>query len=219
LKAIRSNEKLTIEDIGKTLYPGQTLWLEEEEYESSICLKTLHKMGKVQVVDSKRHKKLKERTEASNRVNRAARKYRSPPHQTKTQPAEPEPSMVTAEEARRLAEVAAKRAADNAVAQLTAKFTEFMERSNPAPAPVPTGGIEQAVRQAVSQALQSANVSKGSVQGTVSSAPPSVGPEEPIFIPAGIVKQDSEDLSINTTSSKDENIDDAVAALKALKKK
>jgi len=219
LKAIISKEKVIIEDLGITLYPGSVRWLEEEEYKSSICLKVLQKMGKVQVMDSKRHKKKKENKESSNRVNRAARKYRSPPHNKPKPPSSNSgPNMVTEEEARRLAELAAKKAADNAVAQLTAKFTEFMERSNPSPTPVETGGIEQAVQQAVSQALQSAKIPTNS-QGVASELAPSSGPEEPIFIPAGIVKQDSEDLSVQITSSKDENIDDAVAALKALKKK
>ena len=218
MKAIKSNEKLTIGDLGKTLYPGQTLWLEEEEYESSICLKTFQKMGKVQVMSAERHKKLKERIETSNRANRAARKYRSPPHQSKVQPPKPVPGMVTEEQAQDMVNKAASGAAAQAIAAMTAQMQNFIAQSTVGEA---RPGIEQIVQQAVSQALQSAQITRPFSAALSGSGDVLIvnGPEEPLFIPTGIVKQDSEDLSINTTSSKDENIDDAVAALKALKKK
>ena len=126
---------------------------------------------------------------------------------------------VTVEQAQDMVNKAASDAAAQAIAAMTSQMQNFIAQSSAGEA---KPGIEQIVQQAVSQALASAQISpSGSAPLSGSSGDLVVnGPEEPLFIPTGIVRSDTESLTVQSDSSADaEGLDDAASALKALRKK
>ncbi len=130
----------------------------------------------------------------------------------------PAPKALTHQEAQAMADRAAKKAASETMAAASAQFRSILEGL----ATPSTEGIEGAIERAVSQALAGASIKTSTPQ---SNTPTSDiedliagGPEEPLFIPSGIVKGTSDNLSLKSDSSRGAGLDSAADALKALRK-
>ena len=121
---------------------------------------------------------------------------------------------VTPEEAQAMADKAAQKAAEDAAKMAVAALLPAIHaiQQNPAASAV-ASDLDLRIEQAVARAL-------GSVSFTgpaTSSLKPTTGPDEPLFIPTGIVKDTVESLTIKSDSSKSEDLDGAASALKALR--
>jgi hypothetical protein len=102
---------------------------------------------------------------------------------------------ISADDAEKLVSDAATRAAQMAAQAVASQIQ-------------PVSGEE--IRKAVIDAMGNSSISGGG-------RPRDSGPEEPIFIPAGIVKSDASALDVSSESSESTDLDEAAAALKALR--
>ena len=215
---VDADKPTPIEDLGITVGPGP-VWIEQEDFKRSACLQTLIRLGKVRVSSSQRCRvsqeppnKPKIHTVGLSRPSKVPR-HNTVHHTTK----EVVKEGVTAEQAQAMVEKAATEAAAQAIAAMTSQMQTLL--ANAAPSAAPTAGIEEVVQQAVSQALRTAQIAPASS----ASSPTDLvvnGPEEPLFIPTGIVRSDTENLTVKSDSSADAGgLDDAASALKALRKK
>lgn len=220
MKSLTSKSVVKVADLGITLYPGQTTWVEDEDFNSSQCLRALCSMGKVEVMSKDRHKTM--RSQTSSRTNRAARKFKprvpQVPQVPQVPPNPPEPTITRREAEKRASEAARKAAEEAARMAISAVMPLIQEIKDTVSTQSPVEGIDSKIENAVSRAIEGASfvATEGQPISTRRKAPAA---EEPIFIPKGIIKEDSEVLSVNSSSSEDGELDSAVAALKALKKK
>jgi hypothetical protein len=104
---------------------------------------------------------------------------------------------ISTDDAEKLVADAASRAAQMAAQAVAAQMK-------------PVSGDE--IRRAVLDAIGDT-----SVVGGVRTQARDSGPEEPVFIPAGIVKSDASDLNVSSESFESGDLDEAAAALKALR--
>lgn len=221
---VDADKPTPIQDLGITVGPGP-VWIEQEDLNRSTCLQALIRLGQVRVSSTPRcrvsqdpPKKAKIHTVGMSRPSKVPRSQtvHKTTHHTTTEVVK---EGVTAEQAQDMVNKAASDAAAQAIAAMTSQMQNFIAQSSAGEA---KPGIEQIVQQAVSQALASAQISpSGSAPLSGSSADLVVnGPEEPLFIPTGIVRSDTESLTVQSDSSADaEGLDDAASALKALRKK
>jgi len=198
---VESSSVVVIEDLKKQVTPTSPIWLSQAEVQRSICLGVLIKMGVVRVTSKNRSqeervsKPPKPPAPPSVRLSRPNRAVRAAPKQ------------ITLQEAQELANSAAEVAAKNAVDGVMARLE--------APAPVQGGLSPEQLEEALVKALAGVQLASAG-RGEASQI---TGPEEPVFIPKGIVKAESEDLDIQSSSSEDKALGSAASALKALKGK
>ncbi len=214
---VDADKPTPIEDLGITVGPGP-VWIEQEDFKRSTCLQTLIRLGKVRVSSSQRCRvsqdppnKPKVHTVGLSRPSKVPR-HNTVHHTTKEVVRE----GVTAEQAQAMVNKAAADGAAQAIAAMTAQLQGIIGQANQ-----PAAALEQVVEQAVSQALASAQITRTGPALT-GDGPDLVvnGPEEPLFIPTGIVRSDTENLTVKSDSSADAGgLDDAASALKALRKK
>jgi hypothetical protein len=221
---VDADKPTPIQDLGITVGPGPT-WIEQADLNRSTCLQALIRLGQVRVSSSPRcrvskdpPKKAKIHTVGQSRPSKVPRSQtvHKTTHHTTTEVVK---EGVTAEQAQDMVKKAASDAAAQAIAAMTAQMQNFIAQSSVGGA---KPGIEQIVQQAVSQALQSAQIARP-LSATLSGSGDVLvvnGPEEPLFIPTGIVRSDTESLDVQSESSADAGgLDDAATALKALRKK
>jgi hypothetical protein len=215
---VDADKPTPIQDLGITVGPG-SVWIEQEDLERSTCLQALIRLGQVRVSSSPRcrvskdpPKKAKVHTVGMSRPSKVPRSqtiHKTTHHKT----TEVIKEGVTAEQAQDMVNKAASDAAAQAIAAVTAQFQQMMERSLPNPNPE---GISEAVERAVAQVLETHR--PGPSSAFVGSGVN--GPEEPLYIPTGIIRSDTESLEVQSDSSADAGgLDDAATALKALRKK
>jgi hypothetical protein len=221
---VDADKPTPIQDLGITVGPGP-IWIEQEDLNRSTCLQTLIRLGQVRVSSTPRCRVSKDPPNKAKihtvGMSRPSKVPRSPVHHKTThhKTTEVVREGVTAEQAQDMVNKAAGDAAAQAIAAMTAQMQNFITQSN---AGTPTSGIEQIVQQAVSQALQSAQIARPGSAALSGSSDVLVvnGPEEPLFIPTGIVRANTESLEVQSESSADAGgLDDAATALKALRKK
>jgi len=194
-----------IEDLKKEVKAGDPIWVTEEEYEQSICLKRLAQRGMVRVSQGKRSRMSKKRpTAQAVRLSRPT----TGKDVKKNPPPTPAPIQgIPLAEVERMIQKAAQEAA-----QKTAEA--FLAAMPTAPSPQPTGDLEGRVERAVGRAIAQ--------HGTPASGTPSMGKprasDEPVFIPTGLIGDGSEDLKIASESSDDGGLSDAAEALKKMKR-
>jgi hypothetical protein len=223
LKLVSEKSKVRIEDLGITLYPGTPVSVEDGLAESSGCLKALRSMGKVEVVQEGPMKpRVHPQFSNSQRANRVADKYRrlgqtvAPPPvqekeqlqpQVKTRQPPKVKDTLTRSEAEDMARLAAKVAAEEATKMVMGAIGEMVN------------SIEDKIGLTVSNLSNTPRqvVSVGTVTRPRADPGDEVNGEEPVFIPKGIVREDTESLVVNTASSAGSDMDDTVSALKSLK--
>jgi hypothetical protein len=218
---VDADKPTPIQDLGISVGPGP-VWIEQEDLERSTCLQALIRLGQVRVSSSPRcrvskdpPKKAKIHTVGMSRPSKEPRSqiiHKTTHHKT----TEVVKEGVTAEQAQDMVNKAARDAAAQAIAAMTEQMQSFIAQSNVGEA---RPGIEQIVQQAVSQALQSTRPGSPTLSGGGDVLVVN-GPEEPLYIPTGIIRSDTESLEVQSDSSADAGgLDDAATALKALRKK
>jgi hypothetical protein len=205
---VDASKPIYIQDLGITVGPGPA-WIESEDFKKSTCLQALIRLGEVQVSSSPRcrvsqdpPKKPPVHTVGMSRPNKVARHHIT--HKTEVIK-EVIKEGINPEQARDMVSKAAKEASEAAVAAVLGLL----------PQGEGLGDIDIRIEQALTRVL-----------GSVKMAPSGVaedlvfnGPEDPLFIPTGIVRADTESLNVQSDSSADvEGLDDAASALKALRK-
>jgi hypothetical protein len=215
---VDADKPTPIQDLGITVGPGP-VWIEQDDLERSTCLQALIRLGHVRVSSNPRCRVSKDPPKAKVHTVAQSRPSKTPRHNTiHHTTSEIVKEGVTAEQAQEMVNKAASDAAAQAIAAMTSQMQALLANATPSAAPA---GIEQVVQQAVSQALASAQVTRTGPALT-GDGPDLVvnGPEEPLFIPTGIVRSDTESLTVQSDSSADAGgLDDAASALKALRKK
>lgn len=193
----------------------EVVWVSRSDLEASDCLRVLIRLGKIRVSSGARSRVSKLPPPPKRRLPSAVARSRPGGKGVAATPATaPVTQGVTPEEAQAMANKAAQTAAENAVKMAVAALLPAIRAIQQNPAPAAASDLDLRIEQAVARAL-------GSVSFTgpaTSSLKPTTGPDEPLFIPTGIVKDTVESLTIKSDSSKSEDLDGAASALKALRK-
>lgn len=212
LEAVGSS--VVVADLGITLRLNEVVWVSREDMQASECLRALINLGKVRVSSGTRSRVSKEppKRRLPTAIKRSRPNGRAPAPRKEAPPQ----AALTPQEAKLMADRAAKQAADKAVAAVSGQFRAMLEGMS-APS---TEGIEGVVARAVSQALAGVSVNRTHQNSPSSEIEDLIagGPEEPLFIPSGIVKDSTENLSLKSDSSQGAELDSAADALKALRK-
>ena len=132
---------------------------------------------------------------------------------------------LTPDQLQQLLDKTAKDAAKSAINALAPMLNTVLENQQKAAAQQPAApatpdieGLEERVAAVVEKAMRDRPVV---VAGSAAAAPGTApgGPEEPVFIPTGIVSKDSTDvISVQSNASDSGGLGDAAAALKKLRK-
>jgi hypothetical protein len=196
--------------------PGVPVWITWEQRQASTCLRKLEALGHVRVSQGDRARE--ERDPPTRPVAQHVRLSR--PIQRSPAPPPPE-ATYTKEQVDRMVEEAASKASKKTADAILGQLQSLLPSASPVPPPssaeVDVHRLEERVEAAVAKAL-----AKSPVTATVPGSSPKrpSGPEEPVFIPTGIVSaDDNTELTIGTESSEDEGLSDAAAQLKKLRGK
>jgi hypothetical protein len=197
-------KRVRVADLGVTLMPGQAVWVSAQAAKNSACLAQLVRIGKVSVSYGERCKvsKVPYRAGRLSRPRKGglqkALTNQQPP---KAGPTAPEVDKIAAS----AAEIAATKAAESAIAALLPAIQSLQAGTSPS-----MEDIERSIQRAVRAAV-----------GTVpkESRPHIQGPDEPVYIPTGIVRDDADELDVSSSESESEGLDEAAAALRALRKR
>ena len=204
---IESTEPIFIADLKLRINPGTPTWVEMDVASRSMCLAQLVRIGKLKVSIGKRCAVSKDPTRVPYRAGRMSRPNKGgmqKPFGSAAPPApKPQATGMTPQEATALAEQAATKAAALVATTVVQQVLQQV-------ASAPQDDLEAKIQRAVAAALAS--------QGVQGSSGLAAGPEEPIFIPTGIVQEDASELNINSSTSSSGGLDEAAKALKALRK-
>lgn len=209
-------DPVLVADLGITVTRHEAVWVTRSDLEASDCLRVLIRLGKVRV-------SLGERV----RVSKQPPKKRLPTFVSRSRPggkgvppplSEQETKTevgITPEEAQAMADKAAQKAAAEAAQMAVSALLPAIQSIQQNPEA--TGDLDSRIEQAVARAL--GNVSFAAPSGAAPiNDPTPTGPDEPMFIPKGIVKDDAESLTVKSDSTQSGGLDDAASALKALRK-
>jgi len=204
---IESTEPIFIEDLKIRVIPGTPTWVEMDVARKSMCLAQLVRIGKLKVSTGKRCAMSKDPPRVPYRAGRLSRPNKGgmqKPFGNNQAAPKPQAGGMSPQEAEALAAQAATKAA-----ALVADTVVQQVLQQVAPA-APQEDLETKIQRAVAAALSS--------QGMGGTNFASAGPEEPVFIPTGIVQDDASELDINSSTSSSGGLDEAAKALKALRK-
>ena len=202
---VEADVRTVVEDLGIVIGPTEPVWLTREELEQSLCLQTLIRLGKATIFKGKESRVTKTPKRSAPSVALSRPQQVTGRHQSQPQAAPTAPG-VTPEQAAAIARQAATAAVEAVLQRLPQPSLSDLD-----------GRIERAVHRALDQRGHGVPTPAPSPSGASSR-----GPEDPVFIPAGIVRDKGEKIthSIESTSSQDSGgVDEAAEALKALKKK
>ncbi len=207
MKKLESSETVKVDDLGVLLSPGTPVWISDAQARDSRCLSTLIRLGKVHVSDSMRSKAFRDTRERTSRRPAALPAVGSFSVEVPLPSLSHVPQSAVSSPAPKIdVEQIAKTAARVTV-------SEVMQRIDI------EGRVENAVKKAMASAVFVSPSGSSLLQTQVKSSQAFSGPEEPIFIPTGIVKSDTAEISVQSSASDSGGLDDAAKALKALKKK
>jgi hypothetical protein len=198
---------------------GVPVWITWEQKRASTCLRRLEGLGHVRVTPGEQA-----RSERPPQKPKAQAVHLSRPQRRPTR-VPPAPETFTKEQLDAAVNQAAAKASKQTAAAIMGQLKDLLPSASPAPEPasVPvaqeTSGLEERVEAAVEKALSKATFVAPSAPSGGSSKPKSSGPEEPLFIPTGIVGTDDTELSVKSESSEDDGLADAAAQLKKLRQK
>lgn len=195
-------KRVRVADLGVTLMPGQAVWVSTDAARGSACLAQLVRIGQASVSYGERCKVSKVPYRAG-RMTRP-RKGGMQPALTNQKSGAPDPRVDKIAE--KAAESAATKAAESAIAALLPAIQALQKGTGPS-----MEDIELSIQRAVNAAL-------GNVGGNTPKAP-TIGPDEPVYIPTGIVRDDADSLDVLSSESASEGFDESAAALRALRKR
>lgn len=202
-------DPVPIEDLKIVVSSSVPVWITWDQRRASTCLRRLEALGHVRVSQGERSREEKPPQRPRAQHVRLSRPQRRAPA---TPAASPEQTFTKADLDAAVAEAAAK-ASQQTAAMLMEQMKALMPQAAPAPASVDAETIQVAVEKALeNKALVAPS---GSVAAHKS---PSRAPDEPLFIPTGIVGNDDTELTIEAESTEDAGLADAAAQLKKLRK-
>ena len=211
---VESKQPIFIEDLKIKVYPGTPVWLDPQVAKGSICLEQLARLGKLKVSQGQRCAVSKDPPRVPYRAGRMSRPNKGgmqkPFSANNPHPASPQPQAgISTQEAENLATQAAAKAAAMVADKVVAQVVQSVGK-----APPQEEDLEAKIQRAVAAALASQGLqgSTGAGGGTYG------GPEEPVFIPTGIVQDDASELKVSSSTSSSGDLDDAAKALRALRK-
>jgi hypothetical protein len=199
MKKLESSENVKIDDMGVHLSPGTPVWVSDSQATSSRCLSTLVRLGKVQISESMKSRAFRGSKEKV--PNKVQPTMPAAGHFTVSVPVAVQSSILTNPQPSVDIEHLAKTTARLTVSEVI-KHLDI------------EGRVENAVKKAMATAVFV--VPSGSPQVQVRGPQ---GPEEPIFIPTGIVKSGPSEISVQSSVSESGGLGDAAKALKSLKTK
>jgi len=189
--------RVVIQDLQLVVTPTSPQWVTEEQARGSICLRNLQRSGAVWATSKQRGRMKPGRPKA--RLTRKIQKKPKP----KQQQSGDSVTLTKAELGQLL-----QQAADQAARKVA--------QSQPAPSAAPLEGIEERLESVLRGFIAAAPAATpGAPAQVVQTAP--AGPEEPMFIPKGIVGSNSADLGIQSEESEGGDLGEAAAALKRLR--
>jgi len=207
-----ADEPVWVEDLGVRVGPGP-IWVDKTAAQASACLQALLKLKKVRQSAGARCRVSKDppKKPAVHSVhlsrNRGLNRHRG-------QQPPPKIDGLTPEEAQKMVAEAAAAAAQQAIASMAPMMQSMMNAAQTTP---DASALEDRLEQVVTKVLGNVRMMGGAGGGTEGEA--FGGPEEPLFIPTGIVRDGAESLDVQSESSGGgEGLDDAASALKALRK-
>lgn len=210
---LESTQPIFIEDLKIKVYPGTPVWIDPQVAKGSLCVKQLARLGKLKVSQGQRCAMSKDPPRVPYRAGRMSRPNKGgmqkPFGSNHSQPA-PKPTGMSAQEAENLATQAAAKAAAMVADKVVQQVVQQVAPSSPQ-----EDDLEAKIQRAVAAALASQGV-QGTGGGTGGGA--YAGPEEPVFIPTGIVQDDASELKVSSSTSSSGDLDDAAKALRALRK-
>ena len=210
---IESPQPVYIQDLGVWVRPGTHTWVPKEKADSSACLAQLIRLGKVRVSFRKRCKVSKDPPRRPPAIAGALSRPRKAGlqkpigKQQQIQQAAKEAGM-TPEQVADLVQQAAAAAAQQAAAAVVGQL-------NTAPG---IAEVEERLQRTIENALQSRSASQGG--GSNAAGPRSAGPDEPVYIPTGIVRDDLDsEVQVQASESQSGGLDAANEALRALRRR
>ena len=211
---IESTEKIFIADLKLLVYPGTPTWIDPEVARKSHCLAQLSRLGKLKVSQGQRCAVSKDPPRVPYRAGRMSRPNKGgmqkPFGGGPNPPAKPQATGMSPQEAEQLAANAAAKAAQMVADKVVQQVAQSVGSSS-----APQDDLEAKIQRAVPAALAAQGGSGGSAGSGGGSY---AGPEEPVFIPTGIVQDDASELKVSSTTSSSGDLDDAAKALRALRK-
>lgn len=205
-------EPVPIPDIKIVVSAQVPVWITWEQKRASTCLRRLEALGHVRVSQGERS-----REEKPPGRPRAQHVRLSRPRHTAPPPPPPQEQTFTKADMEAAVAQAASKASQQTAAMFMDQMKALMPQAAPAPAPAPAPVDADTLAAAVSKALESAALVAPSGSSTPRSAPRD--PDEPLFIPTGIVGNDDTELTIEAESTEDAGLADAAAQLKKLRKR
>lgn len=211
---IESTQPIFIEDLKLRVYPGTPTWVEPEVANRSHCLAQLVRLGKLKVSQGQRCTVAKDPSRVPYRAGRMSRPNKGgmqkPFGGGPQSPPKPQPTGMTPEQAEQLAAQAAAKAAELVAQKVVQQVVDSVSASQPQG----NDDLEAKIQRAVAAAL----AAQGGGHTTGGSSGTFTGPEEPVFIPTGIVQDDASELKVSSSTSSSGDLDDAAKALRALRK-
>ena len=204
-------EPIPVDDLKIVVRKGEPTWITWAERCTSTCLHRLVAIGHLKVSQG-------ERSREEKKPSRKPIPSRARPERVASRPPPPAPEATyTKAEVDRLVSTAATKAAQQASASILSQLQALLP-GVPTPAPPSLEGLEGRVEAAVAKALSNENFaapagSSGPAKRVAS------GPEEPLFIPTGIVPDVETDLNLQSESAEDVGLEDVAAQLKKLRQK
>lgn len=192
-------------DIGLSLRRGQIAWVPADSLTKSACLRALQGIHAVSVVSLQRCSVMRSPPPPTFRLSRKPTVQRV---QTNTAPVVVQGGVPTEELDARIEQAVA-----GAVDKLADRLVAVLGQHRPVGAPVNEEALSRAVASAVSQAL----ASTGGLTSRAGGNGPRVtnGPEEPVYIPTGIVTSETAtDLQVTAQAADAGDLAGAASALR-----
>lgn len=210
--------RVFIQDLNLLVLRGTPQWVTEEQYQKSIVLRELVRRGDLTASRRSRSRVSKPPQKPrvhSARLSRPSKVQRKMPLVEKVE--------LTPEQLKELLDKTAKDAAASAISALAPMLNAVLENqkaAQAAPAQAPDlETLEDRVAAVVERAIANLPASKGGGSTLPGQVHAAAGPEEPVYIPTGIVPKDSKGvISVQSNASDSGDLGDAAAALKKLRK-
>lgn len=171
-------------DIGLSLRRGQVAWVPTDSLAKSACLRALHDIRAVSVVSLQRCSVMRSPPPPTFRLPRKGTTLRVQPNAA--------PVAVQAGVPSEEIDARIEQAVSGAMDKLTDRLVAVLGQHRPAPAsgtPLNEEALSRAVADAVTQALAQSGVNYRS--GGASGSWAGAGPDEPVYIPSGIVSSET----------------------------
>lgn len=187
IEAIK-NHPVPIADLGITVYPGNAEWVSDDKALNSDCLTALARAGHLRV--------------SSGEISKVSTK---PPTVHSVAMSRPSSVQRTATPTQNNQIDALAEMLRGVIADATRPSVESTSKQD----------LEKMIERAVAKALANVVVAPSITLGNPIEL--TVGPEEPVYIPSGIVEAGTVEMQTTSGTSDNSGIDEATQSLKALK--